>query len=182
MSYKIIFKGGVDDIYVSDEKGAILLAAKQAGELDGDIVINDSLYDAKSIKAIISKVNDPDNPSTKQEWSDWVSQDNNEFRHFHNEQLKLSPKERAQNTFFMDLMSQAIRGRSLTELEKKDVRFAQERWFETHLDFHTANPVCYFKREEINRIEKRRNASKPISIKEALSTNALLFAERHLSA
>lgn len=180
MSYKIVFKGGLEPIYVDDDRGANLMTKKQNGELDGDVSINGSLYDSKSIKAILQGESDPDSNEKKNEFTEMIEAENRSFKEWRRQRLLMPPKERAESVSFMNYMSQALRGRPLTHNEIQEVKQKQEEFFTEHPDFHTANPTCFFQKNDLI-LEGEENLPM-LPIQSALKLNALKYAERHLNA
>ena len=65
MSFRIIFRGDIEDVYVDNIRGAALAGKWGIGDLGDKVEINGNLYDSSSIKAILSKAIDPDREKKK---------------------------------------------------------------------------------------------------------------------
>ncbi len=175
--YKIVFKGDLEPIYLNVHEGMKLADDLKNDALEEFVTLKGSTIATSSIKAILPIIEDE-----KTETMDKISEINSDWELWKKKRLALSPKDRAQSTSFMNLLCQALRGRPLTELEVKDVQFSQQVWFEQHPDFHTANPICYFSREEISRCQAGlENLGGPLTIADALKVNVLNLAERILT-
>lgn len=177
--YKVIFKGDLEPIYLSPVEGKQLMDDLKAGKLQGFIELNGQMVDSKSIKAVIPDQVDPDSQEKKSEFTEMVHEENRKFREWRAERLKMSPEKRAESTSFMNYMSQALRGRTLNHREVLEVREKQKEFFESHPDFHTANPTCFFTKQDLA-VEDENLPMMPI--KTALKIQALKYAELHLNA
>lgn len=180
MSYRIVLSGKFEDIYVEDGRGAGIAVDFENGSMPPIIDINGQKISSKLIRAVIPNVGNPDSEDAKERGMAMVGRVNREFAEWRRKRLRLSPKERAQSTAFMDMLSTSIRHRRLTEEEKQEVIAAQEKWFEAHPDFHTANPSCFFSREQIQKIQTTKGDM--VSLSEVMSVNSLNYAEKHLNA
>ncbi len=184
MTYKIVFSGKIEDEYVNDSEGIFLAEMFKSRGFPERVEINGNVYEAKSIKAVISGASNPDDAERKNRGMEIIEESNVDFKKFRGESLKKTPKERAQSIAMMNMICQALRGRPLTEEEKVDVRAAQEKWFTEHPDFHTANPTCYFSKEDMARAKAtiRERPGEATQIKDLLARNILNLMERHLNS
>lgn len=174
--YKIIFTGGLEDVYVETAKGMELSQDFKNGTMPDRIEINGMIVSSKSIKAIVPGIINPDAPKGGFEY---IADEKAEFTKWRQKRLALSPKDRAKDVSMFNFLSQALRGRNLTDEEVPKVQEAQEKWFENHLDWHNANPVCYFKKKELP-IYKANKGDKMTHMKDYMAQNALELVERHL--
>lgn len=177
--YRVIFKGGMEDMYLDYTEGKQLHDDLANNRLDGFINLKGVLVEAKSIKAILPNATDPDSRDSKQKGSDFIYNETIKFDKWRAERLAMSPVVRAQDVSFFNFLCRTIRGRPLTAEEIPEVRMAQEQWFTDHPDFHNANPICYFKKEELAFPEHHKDRMTPL--KDLLLENALNFAYRHLT-
>lgn len=177
--YRVIFKGDMEDMFLDHSEGAQLHEDLANGKLEGFINLKGNLIEVKSIKAILPNATDPDSFSAKEKGNAHIYQAEVEFDMWRAKRLAMSPFGRAQDTSFFNFLCRTIRGRPLTEEEIPVVRIAQEQWFDEHPDFHNANPICYFKKEELTMPERHKDRMTPM--KDLLLENALNFAYRHLT-
>lgn len=176
--YRVIFKGDMEDMFLDHSEGAQLHDDLANNKLEGYINLKGNLVQASSIKAVLPNAIDPDSTESRQKGSDHIYQQNLQFDMWRAKRLALSPKERAQSITFFNFLCKTIRGRPLTEEEIPEVQAAQEQWYIDHPDFHNANPICYFKKEELQLPTDDKNIT-PIS--NLLLQNALDLAYRHLT-
>lgn len=184
MTYKIVFSGAMEPEYVKDSEGLYLAELFKNKGFPDRVEINENVYESKAIKAVISGASDPDSGERKQRGSDSIHRINSDFQAWYTLRTAMPPEERAQSVAFFNMLSQAIRGRALTDDEKVTVRKKQLQWFKDHQDFHSANPTCYFTKDEIIKAGAgfQRDPNKPLHIGELLTKNAVMLAERHLNS
>lgn len=173
--YRVIFKGELNDVYLSFSEGDKLRRDLEEGTLEGYITLKGNTISTGAIKAIVLE-----SSKEKEDHMANIDEIGREFEEWKRRRLKLTPKERAQSTAFFDYLSQAFRGRPLTEDEKNDVKIAQEQWFTEHPDFPRANPICYFDKDEISKLAYKtyKRLGSTQSLKDLLPANAALLAER----
>lgn len=176
--YRVVFKGDMEDMFLDNQEGRQLHDDLENNRLEGFINLKGSLVEVKSIKAILPNSSDPDSKESKEKGNEHIYNQNLEFDMWRAKRLSMSPFARAQDTSFFNFLCRTIRGRPLTEEEIPEVRVAQEQWFTDHPDFHNANPICYFKKEELT-IPNEPKGMTPM--KDLLLQNALDFAYRHLT-
>lgn len=179
--FKIVLKGEEDPIIIGYKEGIELAEDIRHKKVVGLIKVADKYITASSIKHILPI---SDSSSEKSGIQEKLMREGSEWAEWKEMRLKLTPKERAQSTAFMDLICSGIRGRKLTEEEKKDVRMAQEKYFTENLEAHSANPTCYFSREDISHAQASlpHDDRKAKSIKDLFPRFVLDYAERHLNA
>jgi hypothetical protein len=186
MSYKIVFKGDIEPAYISDAKGAILAAKWQSDSIRGRIDIDGMLVEAASIKAIIPNASDPNQAERKRRGIEDLERMNGDFRAYRQRRLDLQPRERAQSVAMMNMVSQALRGRPLSEDEIPKVREAQERFFVAHPTFHVASPTCFFTKDELSKAIQQKDADTGSDgvhrARAAFGAWALRFVERNMTA
>lgn len=177
--FRVILKGEADPIILSFQEGQKLSDDLAAGRVTGMLKIAGNLVSVGAIKAILPEY---DNSVAVVDASDKRAKEDRDWNTWKTNRIAMSPKERARSTNFFDMISSALRGRRLTELEKADVRFAQEVYFTEHLDAHVANPRCYFTQEDISRAQATlpRNNQDTSSMKQLMPKFVLDFSERHL--
>lgn len=176
--YKVIFKGSVEPVVISMAAGDQLKAKLDRGDTTGYIDVAGSYVQVNTIKAVVPN-DDSDTQGRREELTEQIAQADAEFKAWRQSRLKMSAKERAQSVAFFNYLCQALRGRPLTNKEKDDVRSAQEKWFTEHPDFHAANPVCYFSKDELSMEEEHLPMKGVLRL---AKINALNYAERHLNA
>ncbi len=179
MAYKVIFKGDMEPIYLGAVEGKTLMDDLERGIVKGMINLKGNLISVGSVKAVVPNTSDPDSQDKKSEFTEMVYKENKNFKEWRAKRLTMTPKNRAQSTSFMNYLSQALRGRSLTDNEIVEVRQKQERFFETHPDFHSANPTCYFSKKDLLLED---DFLPMVTFKNLQKKNALQFAALHLDA
>lgn len=182
--YRIIFKGDMENMYLDESEGRQLAEDISRGNLSGYLKLKGSVVASASIKAVQPYFSDPDSGKLKERHMEKIAQDEREWQDWKKRRLALSPEDRAQTVGFMNLMCQVIRGRALTADEIPKVKLAQKKWFEEHPDFHSANPICYFTKNEISKLQPivRPVEGKPMRVGNLLAVSALKFADRHLNS
>ena len=139
MSYKIVFKGDLEPMYVDTAKGENLQRVLDAGTR-GILKIDDIRIDASSIKAVIPGLSDPDNQSAKEHFMEKMEHDLREWGVERNRKMSQSPQKRAEDVQVARLVSYAVSGtfdvpQGLTE--------RQQKFFGEHPDQTIASPTCY---------------------------------------
>lgn len=180
MSFRILFKGQVPDEFVEDSVGARMSQMWENGALTGRIRINDNLYEAGAIKAILSDYQNPDTDKRKRDNMQELDRMAREFNELDSNLLALPPEKRAKtaaNLAFADLMFVAMKGRKMTKEDEAVVVEKSTEWLTSHPDFSLAAPTCYIPKKEI--VKPRQSKHMP-HISEGLQAWAAGFAMRVL--
>lgn len=139
--YKILFKGSIEEELVETTEGVQLMQLWENNALPEKIQINGSVYDSKSIKAIIANVASTDGKKLAMK----EMMDESVYQHHQLVQKRwaMIPKERAQHVGIANMIMMAFRKRKLTPEETQEVITLQEKFFEEHPTYAWANPIVY---------------------------------------
>lgn len=179
MSYRIIFKGGVEDMFVSDTRGIALSEAWEQGHLPHVINIDGALLESKTIKAIIPGVKNPDTTKEKDRNMEDLREMEDEYRESKRKKLSLSPQQRAQSTSLASMFFYGVCGRKMTKEERDEVILCQEKFFQEHPNYAEASPICY--RHVIDRVPKEPKLGAAKHISDILRGSAIALAQKQVS-
>lgn len=139
MSYKIIFKGQIGDEFVDDSRGRRLADDWEAGKLTGRVRINDNLYEASAIKAVMSGFNTPDNSDKNEQFRRETEEMWNSFNKARDYKMSLSLEERAKDTELARCLFAAYG----VPFPEKEVIAAQLKSLKEFPNFAVAKPTYY---------------------------------------
>lgn len=180
MSYRILFKGNLQEIEVSDDRGRVLAQSLENGTLEGMVNIDGSLYDSKSIKAVVQGRADAERTQEKIDNMREIQDMENSFQREKRRVLGLSPKERAKRLNIANLLARGIMQRELSEKEQSEIIDLQEKYFEQHPNHAEANPTVY--KHILERGAVREQKSKAAQhISDGLRTSAITIALKQFS-
>lgn len=177
MSYKILFKGQIPEEFVEDSRGERLAEDWQANRLVGKININDNVYDASSIKAVVKGFRNPDREQKNEEYMKEIVGIRRESEEYFASKQKLPPEVRSQDTGLAEVLYVASTGKQMPEEVKEQVRARQLAFFKEHDYFAEAKPTCYRDLIPVRAVKK----GAATSIMDLLQINTLHFAERVVS-
>lgn len=177
-----MFKGGVSDEYVDDYAGREIAADFEKGRLQDKLSINGNIYDAKSIKAILSKSQDPDEQARlrRQEGTEAAREIWQDFNDAREQMMLLTPAERAKhptNIAFAQMIATGMTGRTLPE---DRIIEGSTKWLQAHPDFHVASPISYLSKKEHKQPDY--GVDSMIHVSAILQNSVLAIAERVLHA
>lgn len=172
--FRVIFKGDMEDIYLTDAEGTQLMQDIENNTLQGFIRLSGRVVDAKSIKAVMPQSSDPDSSVDKDRGMEIIRESIVMFDSFKQDFLNMPVDMRCKEVGLADMLSVALRGRRLTDEEKEEVAKRQRVFYEEHPDYAFANPICY----KDLLFAKIPTEGAMIHVRDVVSQNALLFTEQ----
>ncbi len=143
MSYRIIFKGQVEDEFVDESTGRSLSDDWESGRIASKVKINGNLYESSSIKAVISGFNNPDHTDHKDRMGKMISDIKYEHARGVEAILKLSPEARAKRTGLAEILYTSLAHAPMPQDVKEKVIARQETFFKENPDWAFAKATCY---------------------------------------
>lgn len=177
MSYRIIFKGGqIGDEFVGEVEGSQISNAWEHNRLIGKVKINGNLYDATSIKAILSGFQNPDKTDKHEETKRMMRDMWRDYEDNKNRALSQPIEERAKRTGQAEMLYVSLCGHLMPPEIKELVVEAQLVFFKKNPNYSIAKPSCY---KDLLMPYRRTG---PYHIGGLAASTALSFAERVTAA
>jgi len=177
MSYQIVFKGQIAPEFIDETSGRVIAAKWEQGTLTGRVVLNENIYEASAIKAILKGFQNPDHTKKNEDNAKLIMQISRDSEDYFARKQKRPSEERAKDTSLSEVLYVAAAGKKMPEEVKVKVRERQLAFFKEHDNFAEAKPTCY--KDLIPQRAITKDAAP--SIGDLLSINTLHFAERVVS-
>lgn len=175
MSYRIVFKGQIGDEFVDDYTGRQLAKDFESNTFPERISINGNVYDAKSVKAVMSGFASPDTNDRNEATKKMIRDMQDEADAIKQKKLAQPPEVRCKNTGMAEVIYMGMSGKRVPPDVMQKIIERQHQFFKENPDWAEANPKCY--RDLIPRALLIKPTAAP-SMAELLQHNVLMFAER----